>query len=68
MAKFNKLKQAQKLYVQENKTLGEIGMELYLSCGLCSVGKRNTTGTSGSLNTSTKKTRSAKNCLNLQEK
>ena len=31
MAKFNKLKQAQKLYVQENKTLGEIGMELDLS-------------------------------------
>lgn len=31
MAKLNKLKQAQKLYVQENKTLGEIGMELDLS-------------------------------------
>ena len=31
MAKFNKLKQAQKLYVQENKTLGDIGMELDLS-------------------------------------
>lgn len=31
MAKFNKLKQAQKLYVQENKTLGEIGIELDLS-------------------------------------
>lgn len=31
MAKFNKLKQAQKLYAQENKTLGEIGMELDLS-------------------------------------
>jgi len=31
MAKFNKLKQAQKLYVQENKSLGEIGMELDLS-------------------------------------
>ncbi len=32
MTKLNKLKQAQKLYVQENKTLGEIGMELDLSC------------------------------------
>lgn len=31
MSKFNKLKQDQKLYVQENKTLGEIGMELDLS-------------------------------------
>lgn len=31
MAKLNKLKQVQKLYVQENKTLGEIGMELDLS-------------------------------------
>lgn len=31
MAKLNKLKQTQKLYVQENKTLGEIGMELDLS-------------------------------------
>lgn len=31
MAKFNKLKQAQKLYVQENKTLCKIGMELDLS-------------------------------------
>ena len=31
MTKLNKLKQAQKLYVQENKTLGEIGMELDLS-------------------------------------
>lgn len=31
MAKLNKLKQAQKLYVQENKTLGEIGMKLDLS-------------------------------------
>lgn len=31
MAKLNKLKQAQKLYVQKNKTLGEIGMELDLS-------------------------------------
>lgn len=31
MAKLNKLKQAQKLYVQENKTLGEIGIELDLS-------------------------------------
>lgn len=31
MAKLNKLKQAQKFYVQENKTLGEIGMELNLS-------------------------------------
>lgn len=31
MAKLNKLKQAQKLYVQENKTLGEIWMELDLS-------------------------------------
>lgn len=31
MAKLNKLKQAQKFYVQENKTLGEIGMELDLS-------------------------------------
>lgn len=31
MAKFNKLKQAQKLYVQENKTLGEVGVELDLS-------------------------------------
>ena len=31
MAKFNPLKQAQKLYVQENKTLGEIGIELDLS-------------------------------------
>ena len=31
MAKLNKLKQAQKLYVQENKTLDEIGMELDLS-------------------------------------
>lgn len=31
MSKFNKLKQAQKLYAQENKTLGEIGMKLDLS-------------------------------------
>lgn len=31
MSKFNKLKQDQKLYVQENKTLGEIWMELDLS-------------------------------------
>ena len=31
MAKFNKLKQAQKLYVQENKKLDEIGIELDLS-------------------------------------
>ena len=31
MTKLNKLKQAPKLYVQENKTLGEIGIELNLS-------------------------------------
>ena len=31
MAKLNKLKQAQTLYVQENKALGEIGIELDLS-------------------------------------
>lgn len=68
MAKLNKLKQAQKLYVQENKTLGEIGMELDLSRRTLFYWKSNTTGTNESLNTSTKKTHSAKNCLNLQEK
>ena len=67
MAKLNKLKQAQKLYVQENKTLDEIEWNLICPVGLCSIGKRNTTGTNESLNTNTKKTRSAKNCLNLQE-
>ena len=68
MAKLNKLKQAQKLYVQENKTLDEIGMELDLSRRTLFYWKRNTTGTNESLNTNTKKTRSAKNLLELARK
>ena len=68
MAKLNKLKQAQKLYVQENKTLGEIGMELDLSRRTLFYWKKKYDWTNENLNTSTKKMCSAKNCLNLQEK
>ena len=66
MTKLNKLKQAQKLYVQENKTLGEIGMELDLSRRTLFYWKKQYDWES--LNMSTKKMLSAKNCLNLQGK
>lgn len=67
MSKFNKLKQDQKLYVQENKTLGEIWMELDLSRRTLFYWKKKYDWDKRKFEYEHEKTPSAKNCLNLQE-
>lgn len=68
MSKFNKLKQAQKLYAQENKTLGEIGMELDLSRRTLFYWKKKYDWDKRKFEYEYEKTCSAKNCWNLQGK
>ncbi len=68
MAKSHKLKQAQKFYVQGNKTLGEIGMELDLSRRTLFYWKKKYDWDKRKFEYEHEKDAFSQNCLNLQEK